>query len=277
MDCGWRPCYFREPMADKKGFGSTVLGWFVVREGEEQPKQDQSAEDLIAKYANDAPPPPAPPEVKLTGELPKPKDGQVDFAAVFRAAGLSDDEQGRIDKAMSLLKTLPAETPKEVKKQIVEASLKAFGVPIDEIIECGAQEIQALEVYIQSGQRDTQGLLAESQKRTCRARGRDRAHQKGDGRAGRGAICAAAIVQSAEAEGARGAGVLRAGSGGAGCFTVTEAARTEISAQKGAAYGRRCRILPSTVEPLEGVRELVDLAISKRSIRRSRTRTRSTP
>lgn len=153
-------------MADKKGFGSTVLGWFVVREGEEQPKQDQSAEDLIAKYANDAPPPPAPPEVKLTGELPKPKDGQVDFAAVFRAAGLSDDEQGRIDKAMSLLKTLPAETPKEVKKQIVEASLKAFGVPIDEIIECGAQEIQALEVYIQSGQRDTQGLLAESQKRT---------------------------------------------------------------------------------------------------------------
>jgi hypothetical protein len=163
---GGRPCYFRDPMADKKGFGSTVLGWFVVREGEEAHKTDQSADALIAKYANDEPPPP-PPEVKLTGELPKAKDGNVDFAAVFRAAGLGDDEQGRIDKAMSLLKTLPADTPKEIKKQIVEASLKAFGVPIDEIIESGAQEIQALEVYIQAGQRDTQSLLAESQKRTA--------------------------------------------------------------------------------------------------------------
>jgi hypothetical protein len=153
-------------MADKKGFGSTVLGWFVVRDGEDEPKKDQSADELIAKYANDTPPPP-PPEVKLSGELPKASGGQVDFPAVFRAAGLSDDEQGRIDKAMNLLKTLPAETPKDVKKQIVEASLKAFGVPIEEIIECGAQEIQALEVYIQAGQRDTQSLLADSQKRTA--------------------------------------------------------------------------------------------------------------
>jgi hypothetical protein len=150
-------------MADKKGFGSTVLGWFVVREGEEHNKEE-SADDLIAKYANDAPPPP-PPELKLSGELPKAQGGNVDFAAVFRASGIDDGEQGRIDKATQLLKTLPAETPKDVKKQIVEASLKAFGYPVEQIIEAGAQEIQALEVYIQAGQRDTQGLLAESQKR----------------------------------------------------------------------------------------------------------------
>ncbi len=154
-------------MADKKGFGSTVLGWFVVRDGEDAPQKEESADALIAKYASDAPPPPPPPEVKLSGELPRPKDGSVDFPAVYRAAGLSDEEQGRIDKAMNLLRSLPAETPKEVKKQIVEASLKAFGVPIEEIIEAGAQEIQALEVYIQSGQRDTQALLGESQKRTA--------------------------------------------------------------------------------------------------------------
>jgi hypothetical protein len=150
-------------MADKRGFGSTVLGWFVVREGEEQ-KKEQSADELIAKYANqDAPPPP--PEVQLAGELPKAQGGNVDFPAVFRAAGIGDDEQGRVDRATQLLKTLPAETPKDVKKQIVEASLKAFGVPLDQIIESGAQEIQALEVYIQAGQRDTQALLTESQKR----------------------------------------------------------------------------------------------------------------
>ncbi len=152
-------------MAEKKGgFGSTVLGWFVVREGDE--KKEESADELIAKYANDAPPPP-PPEVKISGELPKAQGGNVDFPAVFRAAGVNDEEQGRIDKATQLLKTLPVETPKDVKKQIVEASLKAFGYPVEAIIEAGAQEIQALEVYIQAGQRDTQALLAESQKRTA--------------------------------------------------------------------------------------------------------------
>jgi hypothetical protein len=150
-------------MADKKGFGSTVLGWFVVREGDEG-KPEASADELIAKYAKDSPPP-TPPEVQLTGALPKSQGGNVDFAAVYRAAGIDDGEQGRIDKATQLLKTLPAETPKDVKKQIVEASLKAFGYPVEQIIEAGAQEIQALEVYIQAGQRDTQSLLAESQKR----------------------------------------------------------------------------------------------------------------
>jgi hypothetical protein len=148
-------------MSEKKGFGSTVLGWFVVKD---EPQKQESADDLIAKYANaDAPPPP--PEVKLQGELPKAKGGQVDFAAVFRAAGIDDEEQGRIEKARGLLKTLPMETPKEVKKQIVEASLKAFGYPVEKIIEGGAQSIQALEIYIQAGQKDTQALLVESQKR----------------------------------------------------------------------------------------------------------------
>jgi len=152
-------------VSDKKGFGSTVLGWFVVKEGDDEPgKKDASADDLIAKYAGDSPQAP-PPEVQLTGDLPKPAGGNVDFAAVFRAAGINDEEQGRIDKARSLLGTLPKETPKEVKKQIVEASLKAFGYPIDKIIETGAGEIQSLEVYIQAGKKDTQNLLEQSTKR----------------------------------------------------------------------------------------------------------------
>ena len=43
--------------------------------------------------------------------------------------------------------------------------MKAFGYPIDKIIETGAAEIQSLEVYIQEGKRQTQNLLAESTKR----------------------------------------------------------------------------------------------------------------
>jgi hypothetical protein len=180
-----------KPVSEKKGFGSTVLGWFVVREGEEHNKEE-SADDLIAKYANDAPPPP-PPEVKLSGELPKAQGGNVDFPAVFRAAGIDDGEQSRIDKATQLLKTLPVETPKDVKKQIVEASLKAFGYPVEQIIEAGAQEIQALEVYIQAGQRHAvaPGRIAEAY---VRPRGGDRAHQEGDGGPGGGAVRADAGV-----------------------------------------------------------------------------------
>ena len=154
---------------DKKGWGSTVLGWFVTRDGEGAPSDapkpgSDDADALIAKYANETPATP-PPEVQLQGELPKAQGGQVDYPAVFRAAGIADDEQARIDKARTLLGTLPTETPREVKRQIVEASLKAFGYPVEKIIETGAQEIQALEVYIQAGQKDTQALLVQSQQR----------------------------------------------------------------------------------------------------------------
>lgn len=149
---------------NKKSIGKKVLGWFVVNEDEPQGGSDASTDELIAKYANEAPPPP-PPEVQLTGELPKAEGGKVDFPAVYRAAGVDDEEQGRVEKARGLLSTLPVQTPKEVAKQIVEASLKAFGYPTEAIIEAGAQEIQALEVYIQAGQRDTASLLQQSTER----------------------------------------------------------------------------------------------------------------
>ena len=61
-----------------------------------------------------------------------------------------------------MLASLPGETPAAVRKQIVEASLTAFGVSIDKIIEGGVAEIQALEGYIRTGAADTQTLLAES-------------------------------------------------------------------------------------------------------------------
>ena len=36
---------------------------------------------------------------------------KVDFVGVLRKAGLTDEEQGRVDKTLSLLSSLPAETP----------------------------------------------------------------------------------------------------------------------------------------------------------------------
>ena len=151
-----------------KTLGKTVLGWFVVQE--DDGSSEPTSEELIAKYAAaDAPgaPPAPPPPVELKGELPRaaPFGGAIDFAAVYRAASIAEEDQGRVEKAIGLLKTLPTETPKEIKKQIVEASLKAFGLPVDQIIEAGAEQIQALEAYIRHGERETQDVLMQGNAR----------------------------------------------------------------------------------------------------------------
>jgi hypothetical protein len=142
-------------MSDGKNWGSTVLGWFVVQEdaipGPETPADER---------------PPAAPELPaFIKEPPSAPGGRVDFAAVYEAAGVEREEQARVTKAAELLAALPAGTDAAVKKQIVEASLNAFGVPIEKIIEGAVQEIQALEAYIRAGAADTQKVHEESEKR----------------------------------------------------------------------------------------------------------------
>ena len=143
-------------MSDRKGWGSTVLGWFVVQEdgtGAPTPSSDEAAQPA-------APEPPA-----FVTEPPAAPGGRVDFPKVYVAAGVDAEAQGRVGKAADLLEALPAGTDAAVKKQIVEASLKAFGVPVEKIIEGAVQEIQALEAYIRAGAADTQKVLEESEKR----------------------------------------------------------------------------------------------------------------
>ncbi|HEV8241638.1 MAG TPA: hypothetical protein VGS57_19905 [Thermoanaerobaculia bacterium] len=156
-------------MSDKKNWGSTVLGWFVVRPEDEaaaagDPVAADAAVAAAAEYGADQ-------SVVAAAQVPQMSDpppapgGQVDFPAVYSSGGVEPEQQERVEKAASLLRSLPAETDPAVKKQIVEASLKAFGVPIDKIIEAGVEEIQALEAYIRAGAGDTQKLISESQAR----------------------------------------------------------------------------------------------------------------
>lgn len=160
---------------------------------------DAAVDDLIARYAGGSgtragsrPPPPPPPPRPGTrpprgqalgptggaaaesapaggaaatpagGKIPEVK---VDFPAVLRRAGLTDDEQGRVDKTINLLHTLPAETPIEIRRQIVGASLSAFGIPVDQIIESAALHMKALDRHIKEGQKQTQSLLEQSNRR----------------------------------------------------------------------------------------------------------------
>jgi hypothetical protein len=149
-------------MTDKKSWGSTVLGWFIVQDGAgaadgAAPSSPDADAALIAAAASAQPTP-----AIFQQEPPSPAGGQVAFDDVFGAAGIDADERERVGKAQQLLGSLPAETPVAVKKQIVEASLKAFGVPIDNIIETGVAEIQALEAYIRKSAGDTQQVLEEA-------------------------------------------------------------------------------------------------------------------
>jgi len=144
-------------MNDKKGWGATVLGWFVVSDDEE----GRAAEGGGASGEHAGEPAGEMPQV-FVKDPPAALGGQVDFKAVFEAAGIDEEQAGRVVRAQELLASLPGETPAPVRKQIVEASLTAFGVSIDKIIEGGVAEIQALEGYIRTGAADTQTLLAES-------------------------------------------------------------------------------------------------------------------
>ena len=168
----------------EKNWGDTVVGWFIVKdetgERKNQSEADLTADELIAKYANQTPltadsgsitknsTAPTSNENFVPanyGTPPPVKNGQVDFDKVYEAGGVESEERERIAKAKSLLDSLPENTEIVVKKQIVEASLKAFGVPIEKIVEAGAAEIQALEFYIRSGAGDTEKLLKESSER----------------------------------------------------------------------------------------------------------------
>jgi len=74
--------------------------------------------------------------------------------ALLISAGIDAEMRAHCAKAGQLLATLPTQADPAVKKQIVEASLNAFGVPIAKIIEAGVHEVQALEGYIQADARD---------------------------------------------------------------------------------------------------------------------------
>src|SRR5438270_4826520 len=130
----------------KKGWGQTVVGWFVVREddaaldalgADAPPVIGGSLVDaadarrrgvpLTPPPAMSTPPPPLDPAMQVFQKEPPPATkGEVDFAKVFEAADIDADEQARVAKSLDLVKSLPEGTDPAVKKQIVEASLKAF-------------------------------------------------------------------------------------------------------------------------------------------------------
>jgi hypothetical protein len=157
-------------MTEKKGWGSTVAGWFIERDEPVAPASTEAdvstagVEEAIPSGREDYTTP-SPTQGVFQTAPPPPTAGQVDFAAVFAAASVDAEEQQRVARTTDLLRSLPSGTDGAVKKQIVEASLKAFGVPIEKIIEATVEEIQALDGYIRNGAADNEKLIQESDAR----------------------------------------------------------------------------------------------------------------
>lgn len=148
-------------MSEKKGWGSTVKGWFVVQDDSSGADQEEMMEVRPTRATRGA----SPPLDVFADAAPAAPGGKVAFGEVFEAAGIDAEDSTRVAKTLELLDSLPAGTDETVKRQIVMASLRAFGVPIDQIIEAGAQEIQALEAYIRSGGGDTEQVISDAELR----------------------------------------------------------------------------------------------------------------
>jgi hypothetical protein len=153
-------------MTQKKGWGSTVAGWFIVQDSTTAPGDDANSP---ADGSAEAPVPSSdtqtPPLDVFKTAPPDAPGGKVDFDNVFEAAGIDAEERERVSKTLGLLTDLPPGTDDTVKKQIVMASLRAFNVPVEKIIESGAQQLQALEAYIRAGAADVEKVTLEADQR----------------------------------------------------------------------------------------------------------------
>lgn len=164
----------------EKGLGSKLLGLFVEVPENEEAKSDEgkSPADIVAELAQGTGAAPAagksggrpampaaeampPPNVKL--DKAPIAGAPTDFDAIFRDAGMDVSELDRVKKAEELLKSLPEATPQPIKKQIVEASLKAFGFEVEKIVTASQNQKRALDAYVKVNENATAKAITDAE------------------------------------------------------------------------------------------------------------------
>ena len=88
-----------------------------------------------------------------------------DIEAIWKAGGVTGQALERVKKAQDLLLALPEGIPADTKRQIVEASLKAFEISIHDIVVGASQELKALQVFVGRTKSETENSNARSKKR----------------------------------------------------------------------------------------------------------------
>ncbi len=157
-------------MAEPKGIGKKLLGLFVENPDAKSDEEDagsseggqKSAADLVAELANAtapagarAAPPAVPSNLKLDKMAAPVAGAKINFDEIFTQGGLDPAGLERVTKAETLLKGLPEATPHDIKKQIVEASLKAFGIDVVTIIQATTTQLQALDTFVRINSEQT--------------------------------------------------------------------------------------------------------------------------
>ena len=84
-----------------------------------------------------------------------PAGTKINFDDIFTQGGLDPAQLERVTKAETLLKGLPDATPVEIKRQIVEASLRAFGIDPVTIIQATTVQLQALDMFVKINSEQT--------------------------------------------------------------------------------------------------------------------------
>jgi hypothetical protein len=150
-------------MAGERGIGSRILGTFFNHEEPEQKQEPapaakgQTPAELVAEIAAASAKPSAPAQpvapasvaaAPTSASKPFVELPPTDFDKIFREAGMDVSDLDRVKKAEELLKSLPADTPPTVQKQIVEASLKAFGFDVQKIVAAAQNQRRALDTYV---------------------------------------------------------------------------------------------------------------------------------
>jgi hypothetical protein len=174
-------------MPDDKPLGRRLLGLFVetdpaekvADEASETSAGERSAADEVAELARasarvaaEMAPRPAvaaaapPPAERSASPIPKTPTGppaNIDFDGVFRGAGIDAQALDRVRKAEELLKNLPPEAPDQLKRQIVEAALKAFGFDTSKIVDAVVTQTKALDTYVRLNEQQTVKAIADAQ------------------------------------------------------------------------------------------------------------------
>jgi hypothetical protein len=143
---------------EQKGFGTKIKRLFL-EEGEAPPETAAGKVAQIAQEAAQEPPPPQ-------GAPAPPVDAaKVDFSSIYKAAGLSDEDLEQVERAENLLRTLPASLPLETQKQIIEGTLKTFGIDPARIRQTIQREQRSLVAYATVVRQDAEKRDAESHAR----------------------------------------------------------------------------------------------------------------
>lgn len=158
-------------MAEKnrRGLGRALMGLFIQQDPPAEkgppspPSRREVSPDLVVDDLPAADPSPASPDAVVQVQEPV-EPAELDFPSVLRRYGVTDEDQGSIDKVLTLLRGLPGETPVEVRRQIVTASLSAFGIPVDKIVEAALLHEAALNRHVQLAEIDTRTAISRVQR-----------------------------------------------------------------------------------------------------------------